>query len=939
MPGSTITQRIALEGAEQIKQALAQIGKTGQDAFAQIQQAGEKINLDRSLGSIDASAKRTGASVEEMNGRLANAGGAFAAAGTAAQVAGSRVGTAAGAMSGAERAGAAMASAVIGIGAALRSIGSAVTTGAAHFTNLNFGIDTIAAGFRTAAGEILKTTAVLGALPGALFALAKSAASTASEIRNTALAAGTSTTAYQEFAAAAGRLGTDQDKLGRAFAVIGENAGEIQRTMIETQKANARFFLTGNHSADQLNQHFLEMRQRVQDAGGAFQRYGIALTVAGGRARDPIEVFKDVADQIARIPDPADQAARAIELFGKRVGPQLVPLLSKGSEGIRKIAQDMQSQGLILSPMQIAVGVEMNRAVGQLHLSLSRLKDSIGLLFAPQFTEAANMFRNAIAANRTSLILFASEIATKTRPVLLDFVRALTGQDQDIRTGWILTAKAQFLELGSAISTVVSQVIVPALKILAGLMQGTADAINAVFGTKITPADIAVTLVVTKLVGGLLSLLGVLAVVRGAWGIVLRIVAALGGPLSIVLTAFRALGGIIGVVARGAVALVAALGGLTVLIAGIGFAIGFLAVRLAQGIDWAAFAQKARDAVNAIGHFFAGLAEVVVDKFNGILAGASGLWAQVAAIWNAGVAAVSGLMGQVASAATTALTLIATGAQTIWEQIAGLWQQGVALINSLWQSVGTAAQSAWEATTSGASALWTAITGLWTQGSAAMQAVWDQIKSAAASVWQGINDGVTAMWGAITGVWNSGINAIIGFLDKLKSFAVGVWNAIKSAAAAAFGVEQQAAAGASAGFASGGAVVGRGTSTSDSIPAWLSNGEFVVRAAAVRKYGLSLFDALNRMRLDPGAFQRFAEGGLVRSLQVLMPQPLHFAEGGLVPQIADTASLRPINLTIGADTFAGLLAPEDVAQKLMRLAVTKQIRSAGRRPGYYGSGR
>jgi hypothetical protein len=67
-----------------------------------------------------------------------------------------------------------------------------------------------------------------------------------------------------------------------------------------------------------------------------------------------------------------------------------------------------------------------------------------------------------------------------------------------------------------------------------------------------------------------------------------------------------------------------------------------------------------------------------------------------------------------------------------------------------------------------------------------------------------------------------------------------------------------------------------------------------------------------------------------------MPPPIHFADGGLMPQPASTAALRPINLTIGADTFAGLLAPEDVAQKLMQVAVSKQIRSAGRRPGYYG---
>jgi hypothetical protein len=60
--------------------------------------------------------------------------------------------------------------------------------------------------------------------------------------------------------------------------------------------------------------------------------------------------------------------------------------------------------------------------------------------------------------------------------------------------------------------------------------------------------------------------------------------------------------------------------------------------------------------------------------------------------------------------------------------------------------------------------------------------------------------------------------------------------------------------------AEGGHILGPGTSTSDSIPAYLSNGEFVVRAAAVDRYGAGLFQALNGMRLP-----RFAQGGLVGS--------------------------------------------------------------------------
>jgi hypothetical protein len=52
--------------------------------------------------------------------------------------------------------------------------------------------------------------------------------------------------------------------------------------------------------------------------------------------------------------------------------------------------------------------------------------------------------------------------------------------------------------------------------------------------------------------------------------------------------------------------------------------------------------------------------------------------------------------------------------------------------------------------------------------------------------------------------------------------------------------------------ADGGQVRGPGTTTSDSIPAWLSDQEYVVRAAAVQHYGVGFFDAANAMRLADG---------------------------------------------------------------------------------------
>lgn len=74
----------------------------------------------------------------------------------------------------------------------------------------------------------------------------------------------------------------------------------------------------------------------------------------------------------------------------------------------------------------------------------------------------------------------------------------------------------------------------------------------------------------------------------------------------------------------------------------------------------------------------------------------------------------------------------------------------------------------------------------------------------------------------------------------------------------------------SVGFADGGFVSGKGTSKSDSIPARLSDGEYVINAAAVRKLGMRNLDLLNTGEMP----KKFSEGGLVS------PIPMTTTSGG-----------------------------------------------------------
>ncbi|WP_133520657.1 phage tail tape measure protein [Curtobacterium flaccumfaciens] len=79
--------------------------------------------------------------------------------------------------------------------------------------------------------------------------------------------------------------------------------------------------------------------------------------------------------------------------------------------------------------------------------------------------------------------------------------------------------------------------------------------------------------------------------------------------------------------------------------------------------------------------------------------------------------------------------------------------------------------------------------------------------------------------------------------------------------------------------AGGGPVYGPGTSTSDSIDAKLSNGEFVVKASAASKYGMGFLHAVNQGLYNPA---QYAGGGPVqRETYVPTPPQIVYAQQGV----------------------------------------------------------
>lgn len=111
------------------------------------------------------------------------------------------------------------------------------------------------------------------------------------------------------------------------------------------------------------------------------------------------------------------------------------------------------------------------------------------------------------------------------------------------------------------------------------------------------------------------------------------------------------------------------------------------------------------------------------------------------------------------------------------------------------------------------------------------------------------------------------------------------------------------------GFAGGGYVTGPGTSTSDSIPARLSAGEYVVNAAAVKRVGVAFLEAINGIEGGPriqGPRLAFAAGGLVP--EAPPPQPQGQGQAVRIVNVIDPAMAADyLNSSAGEKTILNIL--------------------------------
>ena len=118
----------------------------------------------------------------------------------------------------------------------------------------------------------------------------------------------------------------------------------------------------------------------------AFEYLDIAVVDTEGNLRSTVDVLKEAATKISAVEDPTKQAALAMDLFGARAGPQLLPLLKMGEAGIEELMEEARRLNITMSTESAKAAADFTDAMTGLKGSLAGAGRMIGDTLIPAIT-------------------------------------------------------------------------------------------------------------------------------------------------------------------------------------------------------------------------------------------------------------------------------------------------------------------------------------------------------------------------------------------------------------------------------------------------------------------------------------------------------------------------------------------------------------------------
>lgn len=493
--GSSITQRIALQGATEVLRQLKELGQAGEKAFKDIQAASSTAN--------------------------------------------SRLGT--------------IGSGISAVFGAFRQVAADLRPVRAAFSEV-----TRASGeFRNSVSDIankvfphFQETLTLGLAAGAagFLEMTKSAAAAVRETENMAKTLGYTVDALEGLRLTAAKAGVETGSLDRALGIFARNVGKAreEHAKLTGDLGNGVAVLRGTaQAAGEAANSINVLRGGMHDAANAMangvnvirggiqplydfsdglKTLGLKIENYTDDARGNLKLLLDVSVALKQHENQTIGAQAAATLFG-RAWREVMPALRDLDKGLRESLKTIEDFGIGIEDAEHRQARAFNASYTVMKVVLDRTREIIGNIFGQLLVPLFDAVTQAIARNLDSIKKWADEFVKSAMPVVEDFIRLLQGAtEKDLKTDFVKGLVGAFQELRN-VAQLTLDLIIGGFRALSIILSPVAALINAIFGTKFTGATLAATgaiLYFTGIIGALGTALGVVVaainVFAAAWG-------------------------------------------------------------------------------------------------------------------------------------------------------------------------------------------------------------------------------------------------------------------------------------------------------------------------------------------------------------------------------------------------------------------------------------
>jgi hypothetical protein len=927
MASKTISQRITLEGSDDIKKQLEALGKAGETSFKQIQDAARNTKIDPArVDDTKQAFDRLGTAGQQLGTQfkaLAESVVSFGSQGTKSAL---DVAT------GLQKTAAAAQQVGSAIGQASQQIGASGESASAKLVST-------ATAFKLAAAGVVAAIAALTS------SLTKGAVETGAALVDQAEKLKLTTAQWLELRKAAASAGISVDDVQKSLSKISGTAADAKGGIAQLGSATDQAVKTadgGTVIIRRFNDTTTDTKGKASEAATELRKLGVSMqTIATG---DTLAIARAAALAINNIKDPAAQAAAGIKIFGDNWKDTIKVLVAANTATVEQ-AKTLAEAGKAsrdLSAQQANTAKAVKGGWDDLTKAIRATKDQIGAVFLTGALAQTEWLTKLVDGSRELLRIWLGLSDQKQATF------ASAPEDSAIQT----TFKV-LIAVGQQLAGIWRDVLVPAGAALLGIVEQIAASFEGVSKSQvaaffITAAAAAVALAVAfKGIGLVLSPFTALISLFASFGPILIPLVAL-----VVLFWDQISAGAAKAAALIPESLAQIVESFKLLFAGdfAGFWAQFSAAAViafqtisqeAQKVPWV---KTLVDGFKTIGAQIPGTIQLIVSGLIALGNAATGVANIINRIFGteltgtdiAAIAIIGTMTG--AFVALAAAIAIVNGAITLMATAWGLASAGMA-------AFGLAASTI-------------SIVGIVIVAIIAVLALlvlyWPQIKQAAIDAadaidakWQAlkatfdawITTPVGNAWQWIKDTWDGIIGYISTKIDEGKAL-ISEWvttpvaNAfqwLKDKWNQLFGGSGTLGADLGLGdigsHAGGGLLGGRGSGTSDSNLIWASRGEHIMPARAVAQPGvLAFLEALRRsggnLRDVLDGMGRFALGGLVHA-PIGIPA---FAGGGMNAVTINFPGLAPIE---------GLRASSSVVDELRKAAALAQVRSGGRKPSRY----